>query len=164
MRTLELNAALHDNYSRWHEISSQRATHLSGGIGIGKQEEKMKRVTVLLAAGLVALAAAGLPTVRAYAQQPVVTAENLNDMVANAKTAADHEAIAAFYKQLAEKDRKDAEVHKSWAETYKKLKLSKPVGMARMCNATAKYDLQAAEQAEELAKAHEEMAKAAGAK
>ena len=61
----------------------------------------MKRVTILLAAGLVLLAAASLPIMRAGAQQAVVTDANLDQMIASAKTPADHDAIAAFYEQQA---------------------------------------------------------------
>ena len=64
----------------------------------------MKRTATLFsgAAMLLALAVATLPTVRVGAQQPTaVTDDNLDQMVANAKTPADHEAIAAFYEQEA---------------------------------------------------------------
>jgi hypothetical protein len=46
----------------------------------------MKRVTILLAAGLVLLAAASLPIIKAAAQQAAVTDDNLNQMITSAKT------------------------------------------------------------------------------
>ncbi len=53
----------------------------------------MNRVTMMLAAGLVFLAAASLPIMRAGALQAVVTEDNLDQTIASAKTPADHEAI-----------------------------------------------------------------------
>ena len=47
----------------------------------------MNRVTLLLAAGLVFLAAASLPIMRAGALQAVVTDDNLDQMIASAKNA-----------------------------------------------------------------------------
>ncbi len=56
----------------------------------------MKRFTVLLA-GLIVLARASFPTISSADQQAVVTDANLNEMIAKAKTPADHEAIAARF-------------------------------------------------------------------
>ncbi len=57
----------------------------------------MKRFTVLLA-GLVVLARASFPTISSADQQAVVVTDaNLNEMIAKAKTPADHEAIAARF-------------------------------------------------------------------
>jgi hypothetical protein len=61
----------------------------------------MRRVTTFFAAGLMLLAAVTLPTIRAAAQSEVVTRANLDETIVNAKTPADHEAIAAFYEQEA---------------------------------------------------------------
>jgi len=121
----------------------------------------MKRAIILLAAGLVLLAAAGLPTMRAGAQQTVVTDDNLDQMIASAKAPADHEAIAAFYKQQAADAKKKAELHRSTAETYRKLKMGKPVDMAHMCDGIAAMWDKIATDNLKLAKAHEHMAKAA---
>lgn len=123
----------------------------------------MKRATVLLVAGIVLLAAA-LPSIRAAAQQEVVTDSNLNEMIEKAKTPADHEAIAAYFDQEAAAAKKKADLHRGSAETYRKLKIAKPVYMAEMCDSIAAgFDATAAE-AEKLAKMHREMAKQAGAK
>jgi hypothetical protein len=121
----------------------------------------MKRVTILLAAGLMLLAAASLPTIRAAAQPAAVTDDNLNQMIASAKAPADHEAIAAYYEQQAADAKKNAELHRSTAETYRKLRLGKPVDMAHMCDGiAAMWDKIAADNLK-LAKAHRHMAKAA---
>ncbi len=123
----------------------------------------MKRVTMLLAAGLVLLAAASLPIIRAGAQQAVVTDDNLDQMITSAKTPADHEAIATYFEQEAADTKKKADLHRRTAETYRSAKIPKPVYMAEMCdNIAAMWDKIAADQ-EKLATAHREMAKKAGA-
>jgi hypothetical protein len=123
----------------------------------------MKRVTMLLAAVLLLLAAAGLPTMRAGAQQAVVTDDNLDQMITSAKTPADHEAIAAFYEQQAADAKKKADLHRNTADTYRKLKISKPVGMAEMCDGIAAMWSKIAADNSRLAKGHREMAKQASA-
>ena len=105
-----------------------------------------------------------LPTIRAIAQQATVTADNLDQMVAAAKTPADHEAIAAFYEQEAADAKKKAALHRNTADTYKKLKISKPVGMVRMCKGIAAMWDKIAEDLENLANMHREMAKTASSK
>ena len=123
----------------------------------------MKRVIMLLAAGLMLLAAASLPVMRAAAQPAAVTEDNLDQMIASAKAPADHEAIAAFYEQQAADAKKKAALHRSTAETYRKLKMGKPVDMAHMCDGIAAMWDKIATDNLKLAKAHEHMAKAAPA-
>ncbi|HEY6395080.1 MAG TPA: hypothetical protein VIX12_06645 [Candidatus Binataceae bacterium] len=101
-----------------------------------------------------------LPTFRAVASQEVTSA-NLDQMIASAKTPADHEAIAVFYDGEAADAKKNAELHRNTADTYRKLKISKPVYMAEMCDTIAAGFQKTATDAENLAKAHREMAKSA---
>jgi hypothetical protein len=123
----------------------------------------MKRVTILFIGGAVLLiAAAALPTFRAVAQSAAVTDDNLAQSIANAKTAADQEAVAAYYDQEAADAKKKADLHRNVADTYKKLNIAKPVGMVNMCKGLVNYWDKVADQAKDLAKAHREMAKAAG--
>ena len=122
----------------------------------------MKRLTILFATACVALIAASLPGMRAAAQATAVTADNLDQMITSAKTPADHEAIAAFYDQEAAGAKSKAELHRKAAETYRKLKISKPVYMAEMCDGIAAGFQKTATDAEKLAKMHREMAKIAG--
>jgi len=124
--------------------------------------KKMKRVAMLLTLGLFLLAAVALPTTQAVAQQQTVTADNLDQMIANMKTPADHEAIASYFDQVAADARKKAELHHHSAETYRTMRTEKPAGMANMCDAIAADFDKAATQAEKLAKAHRAMAKKAG--
>jgi hypothetical protein len=123
----------------------------------------MKPITILLATVLVLFAATSLPTIRAGAQQALVTDDNLDQMIASAKTPAEHDAIAAFYEQQATEAKKKAELHRNTADTYRKLKVSKPVGMAEMCDGIAAMWDKIATDTSRLAKAHREMAKETGA-
>ena len=123
----------------------------------------MKRVTVFLVAGLIALAATALPTLRARAQPSAVTDDNLDQMITSAKTPAEHDAIAAYFEQEAADAQKKADLHKGAADTYRKLKIPKPVYMAEMCDAIAAGFEKTAKDAAKLAKMHHEMAKKAGA-
>jgi hypothetical protein len=123
----------------------------------------MKRVAILFMVGAILLvAAASMPTFRAVAQSATVTDDNLAQSIANAKTSADHEAIAAYYDQEAVDAKKKADLHRDVAETYQKLNIAKPVGMVNMCKGLVNYWEKVADQAKDLAKAHREMAKAAG--
>ena len=123
----------------------------------------MRRITVSFLAVLALFAAVSLPTIRVAAQQPVVTDDNLDQMIASARTPAEHEAIAAFYEQEATEAKKKASLHRNTADTYRKLKLSKPVGMAEMCDGIAAMWDKIAKDDSRLANAHREMAKQAGA-
>jgi hypothetical protein len=120
----------------------------------------MKRVTMLLAAGLILLAAT-VPAIRAIAQPTTVTGDNLEQMITTAKTPADHDAIAAFFDQEAAGARNKAGLHRRTAEGYRKLKIPKPVYMAEMCDGIAEGFEKSATDAENLAKMHREMAKSA---
>lgn len=127
------------------------------------------RLTMLLTAGLMLLAAATLPATRADAQPAAVTDDNLEQSIANAKTPAEHEAIAAYYEQEAADTKKKADLHRRSAESYRKLGLfSKPPGMpgmsgGTMCDNMANMWDKLAADAEKLARDHHEMAKKAAA-
>ena len=86
----------------------------------------MKRATVLFTAGTVLVAVASFPFIRAAAQQEVVTDENLNEMIARAKTPADHEAIAVYYDREATDNENKAHLHRDAANLYAKPGLRAP--------------------------------------
>jgi hypothetical protein len=130
----------------------------------GEGDEEMKRLSVFLATVLFVLAAATLPATRVIAQQATVTDDNLDKAIANAKTPADHEAIAAYFEQESADTKKKADLHRRTAETYRKTgAIPLPTYMAEMCGEIAKYWDKVSAGAEKLAKAHREMAKKAGA-
>ena len=122
----------------------------------------MKRITMLLIAGLVLFAAASQLITAARAQPAAVTEDNLSQMIASAKTPADHQGIAAYYEQQAADAKKKAALHRNEADTYRKLNISKPVGMAEMCDEIAAMWDKIAHHNSKLAKMHQEMAKSAG--
>jgi len=119
----------------------------------------MKRITFFLAPILMLITVASLPIIRAGAQSSIVTDDNLNEMIANAKTPSDHEAIAAYYEQQAADANKKAALHRNTADTYRKLKISKPVGMAEMCDGIATMWTKIASGDTKLANAQRELAK-----
>ena len=117
----------------------------------------MKRVTLLVAAGFVVLAATTLPTMRAVAQEDhVVTDANLQQKVKDAKTAGDHEMIAEYYDKEAADNQQKAELHKTMGNVY--FKGSAPAH----CHYLAQAYQQAADQDKALAAAQRQMAKGAG--
>jgi|SRR5215831_18390543 len=119
-------------------------------------EEKMKRVTMLLAAGIFTLAATTLPTMRAVAQENhVVTDANINEKLKNAKTEGDHEMIAEYYDKEAADNAQKAALHRAMSNVY-----FKPPMQAH-CNALANAYQNAADQDKALAAAHRTMAKQA---
>src|SRR5712692_9797932 len=121
----------------------------------------MKRVTMLLAAGLVLLAATSLPIIRASAQQAVVTDDNLQQMIANAKTSADHGAIAAYYDKEAAEAEAKAKLHHETFNNY--MRFRNPPWMAQHCADLANAFDRAAVEDKTLAEEHREMAKNTGA-
>lgn len=74
----------------------------------------MKRLMLVLAPALLVLVvAAVLPTIRASADDA-----NVEQMIENAKTPADHEAIAKYYDQEAAKDDEQVQWHQKLLKAY----------------------------------------------
>jgi hypothetical protein len=124
----------------------------------------MRRITMLIVAGLLTIAASTLAANRASAQPQVVTDDNLEQSIANAKTAADHEAIAVYYDKEAAENEAKAKFHHSVHKSYDRFKAMKPVDMGHHCDELAKSFQRTADQDKALAADHREMAKTAGAK
>jgi hypothetical protein len=108
---------------------------------------------------------AGAAAVRLPAQERLVklTHKQLNDLIKNAKEPADHEKLAAYYRQEAARLKQEAQEHETAAKMYSGSGMTKsgvPNG-APHCDTWAKLDTEAAKEAEALASMHEEMAKAA---
>jgi hypothetical protein len=113
------------------------------------------------AAGLLALLVCA-PTFAAAADE-----SDIEQMVQNAKTPADHEAIAKFYDQEAADARKKAAEHRKMGDGYKHVA---PFGMKgqhsgydmpkHCANLVRSYDA-AAKDSEAMAAAHRKMAQAA---
>jgi hypothetical protein len=121
------------------------------------------RKVVLTSAALLALLVVAQQGA-ANAQQPPVTKDNVDQMITDARTPADHEAIAGFYQHEAADENKTAELHQSMADTYRRLKIPKPVYMAEMCDNMAADFRKTATDADKLAAMHDQMAKQAESK
>ncbi len=110
-------------------------------------------LAAVLAIGLTILAA---PSFRAGAAQKA----SIVDMVANAKTAADHQAVAAYYDGQARFYKAQAELHRTLAERYQSLHV-KPADMVEHCREMAGYFERLVKDAQALAAGHRKMAEAA---
>lgn len=102
---------------------------------------------MLIAAGLLLLAATVLPIIRASAQQAVVTDQNVDQMIATAKAPADHEAIAAYYDREAAENEKKEHLHRLTENMY-----TKTINLAH-CSALVAAYRQAANEDKALAAA-----------
>lgn len=118
----------------------------------------LKLVASVAGIGLLALLTFGAFSVRAAEQQDIAA------MIANAKTSADHEAIASYYDQQASEAKKQAEMHRQMAKSYT---VGSSIGKGSLtpapqhCAALAKDYDSAAQEYATLAAAHRSMAKAA---
>ena len=86
---------------------------------------------------------------------------DIDKMIANAKTAADHEAIAAAYEKQAEDAKSQAAMHAEMEKEYKKVggALIAKQHVDMHCDSLTKLYTKIANENEALAKAHEAMAK-----
>jgi hypothetical protein len=100
-----------------------------------------------------------LPAGRLTAEEHV----DMEKMISTAKTAADHEAIAARYESDATAARAEAAGHRKMAESYRKVggAVIEKLHLDAHCEKLAKSYDETAQQNEALAKAHREMAKEA---
>jgi hypothetical protein len=109
---------------------------------------------------LVAVMATGLalPNFRAA----VADEMNIEQRISTAKTAADHEAIAAYYEEQAKAARAKGEEHKRMSADYRKAGGSMAKSqLPEHCNGLAVIYSGAAKQYDALAAMHRKMAKAA---
>ena len=88
--------------------------------------------------------------------------EHMEQMITEAKTPTDHEALAAFYEKEAQEARQKQAEHQQMSEAYAKIPVLKTkTGAVTHCNAIAKKYAEIAKEDEALAKMHKEMAKSA---
>jgi hypothetical protein len=109
--------------------------------------------------------AVALLAVGALAYLPFGSAQeekNIDQMIATAKTPADHEAIATYYEKEAQEARQKEAQHKEFSKSYSTIPVLKTKGSAvAHCDAIAKKYADIAKDNEALAKMHKEMAKSA---
>ena len=89
----------------------------------------------------------------------------VKDLITNAKEPGDHLKLAAYFHQEAQRLEKSGKEHQEWSAIYSKAPAgseSKHPGMtngAPHCEKWGNLEIQAGEEAESMAKMHEEMAK-----
>jgi len=128
-------------------------------------EKKVTKATRYFTCLVLALTMLFAGTVRLPAQEKPLrlTHKQLNDLIKNAKEPADHEKLAAYYRQEAARLKQEAQEHETAAKMYGASGMTKSgvPNAAPHCDTWAKLDTEAAKEAEALASMHEEMAKAA---
>ena len=88
--------------------------------------------------------------------------KSIEQMIAEAKTPADHEAIAAYYEKEAQEAHQKHTAHQQLRESYAKIQvLRSKTGVLAHCNDIAKYYEKIAKDYEALAKLHHDLAKTA---
>ena len=109
-------------------------------------------------------AAVALFAIGAFAYAPLGSAQegkSIEQMITEAKTPADHEAIAAYYEKEAQAAHQKHAEHKKLADSYVRTPLqSKSPTLMNHCNDAAKKYEGIAKDYEAMAKLHREMAKA----
>jgi hypothetical protein len=104
-------------------------------------------------------AALSLAAARSFAAEDF----DVDKAIATAKTAADHEAIAAYFDKEAAEAQAKVESHSKMGEDYKKLggAAIEKLHIEQHCERLTKSYARAADEAKALAAAHREMAKQA---
>lgn len=111
----------------------------------------MKRIVL----GLMVVSAALV----VFSQPALLRAEDINSMVANAKTASDQEAIAKHYDEVAADCSAKAEEHNNLITAYVRFPRSlRSSALSKHCEIIIKDLKDCAKEASDLAAAHREMA------
>ena len=118
----------------------------------------MRRTKLALGALLsVLLVCSSLPTIRAFAKHQM----SMPEMITMAKTAAEHEKLAAHYEQEAKAAKAKSDEHATMADAYRKAggALIEKLHFDQHCDSLAKSYASMAEELEALAQAEHEAAK-----
>jgi hypothetical protein len=91
-----------------------------------------------------------------------VTAANVSDHIASAKTAADHEAIAGYFRSEAAAEGERVKTHEAMLESYKKSSGKPYLVMIDHCKAAIAKSRDLEKEYSKMAELHGQMAKAAG--
>lgn len=111
--------------------------------------------------GLVSLALLAL-TLAAKPARAEVTVDNVSEAIANAKTSADHEALAKYFEGKAAEAHKAVEAHKAMLKSYERFGTGKEQTLhMRHCKDTIRSYENLAKDYEAMAKEHDRMAKKA---
>jgi len=134
-------------------------------IGVRKNIKRVMIVTAIALATLIA----GVKTVQLQAQDSkakvTLSKKQVKDLIANAKEPGDHLKLAAYFHQEAQRLEQSGKEHQKWGAIYAKGPAgseSKHPGMtngAPHCEKWGASEIEAAKEAEAMAKMHEDMAK-----
>jgi hypothetical protein len=119
------------------------------------------RTLAVSVVALTAMVAFAVPTFRAGAADEA----SIEKMIATAKTASDHEAIANYYKQQATEARSKADMHKKMAEQYSMSGIGNQATKTHFhqhCETLVRSYQAQANEFDALAKAHQDMAAKTG--
>ena len=119
------------------------------------------RALAFSVAALTTIIVLAVPTSRAVAAEEM----SIDKMIATAKTASDHEAIANYYKQQAAEARSKADMHKKMAEQYSMSGIGNQATKTHFhqhCETLIRSYQTQADEFDALAKAHQDMAAKAG--
>ena len=119
---------------------------------------KNPTLAALSTAALALLLSAGWPSLAAAE----ITSDNLAEAVESAKTAADYEALAAYYGKLAEEQEARAKVHERMLPRFRDF--AKGQNLSSHCKRIIEDARKLAGQYGAMAKAYEQLAKEAGTK
>lgn len=128
---------------------------------------RIMKVTMLLTVAFLAVSSLGAGSLaRAQESQPQLSAKQLRTLIATAKTPADHQRIAAYYRAKAAQDKAEAAEHEKMLAAYNENPLSHPIakaagGPAEHCSTLIRLFNEEARQDLALAAEHEKMAKEA---
>jgi hypothetical protein len=120
---------------------------------------------IIATVGFAALLALFLTTTATIAVAETVTDANVAELTAKAETAADHEAIAAYYREEAKQALEQVKFHENMARRGTGPSAPGKQAFNAMkphCDKLIRSYQQAAESYEALAKLHEQLAKEAG--
>ena len=124
------------------------------------------RIVVAFSVIALAVSAGAAAAAQARKSTDLLTSKQVKELVATAKTPADHLKLSKHFTALAVKYEDQANEHTAEAQAYRKnptfMESKNPSGpgTAAHCDRFAELTLQAAKEARELASAHEHMAAA----
>ena len=124
------------------------------------------RIVVAFSVVTLAVSAGAATAAQALKSADLLTSRQVKELVATAKTPADHLKLSKHFTALAAKYEAQANEHAAEAQAYRKnptftdSKNPNGPGTAAHCDRFAELTLQAAKEARELASAHEHMAAA----
>jgi hypothetical protein len=128
-----------------------------------RQHVFVKIIATLSASFLAIILASSLRAQSTNPQHPM-TKNELKWLIQHANSAADHQKLAAYYRSQADHLMQESKEHHELAEAYANgttfaPKSGFPGGLLRHCQELAALEAKAANQAQQMAAIHEEMAK-----